>query len=247
VYSIKESESLVKALQRAIAELLVERLLEGVVSLVVNAAFSILSFVDRIVLLKDIDIKAARSPQRLERQERLLPDASNFVQFLFTLTGGRVPRELEEAARYSFPGVSECRLGLDVTADGRVFIRLVADGVTLPLATIPAGVLKTLIVETALYSKPAVIVIDEFENSLHPELQQFLIDELRNSRTYVFIMSHSTVPLDYVKSPQEVVVLRLEGGETRAYRLREEAREEELAERETVFLHPLSGLLEPAG
>lgn len=247
VYSIKEGELPVKALQRAVAELLVRRLIEDAVDLVVDTAFSILSFVDRIVLLKDIDTKAVRSPQRLERQERLLPDASNFVPFLFTLTGGKAPRELEEAVRYAFPGVGECRLGLDATTDGRVFIKLVVDGVTLPPATIPAGVLKTLIIETALYSKPSVIVIDEFENSLHPELQQFLIDELRGSGAYVFIMSHSTVPLDYVKSPREVVVLRLEGGETKAYRLREEARERMQKYGLTLSELLLSGLLEPAG
>jgi predicted ATPase len=159
-----------------------------------------------------------------------------------------VPPALEEAVRYAVPDAGDCRLSFDVTTDGRVYLRLsTADGVSLSSAAMPSGVLKTLIVETALQAKPTVVVIDEFENSLHPELQQFLMDELRNSGTYVFLTTHSTVPLDYVKSPSEVVVLRLEGGETKAYRLREEAREKLKRYGLTLSELVLSGLLEPTG
>jgi Cu/Ag efflux pump CusA len=55
------------------------------------------------------------------------------------------------------------------------------------------------------------------------------------------------VPLDYVKSPSEVVVLRLEGGETKAYRIREEAREKLKRYGLTLSELVLSGLLEPTG
>ena len=51
-----------------------------------------------------------------------------------------------------------------------------ADGAELDQTNMPAGVLKTFIVEAALYANPALLVVDEFENSLHPEAQQFLID-----------------------------------------------------------------------
>ena len=73
------------------------------------------------------------------------------------------------------------------------------------------------------------------------------MDELRNSGTYVFLTTHSTVSLDYVKSPSEVVVLRLEGGETKAYRLREEAREKLKRYGLTLSELVLSGSLEPTG
>jgi hypothetical protein len=217
-------------------------------SLLVDAWFMFCKFVNGFLVIKEVDHRAVRSPQRLERHERLAPDASNFVPFLFSVTGGRVPPALEEAVRYAVPDAGDCRLSFDVTTDGRVYLRLsTADGVSLSSAAMPSGVLKTLIVETALQAKPTVVVIDEFENSLHPELQQFLMDELRNSGTYVFLTTHSTVSLDYVKSPSEVVVLRLEGGETKAYRLREEAREKLKRYGLTLSELVLSGLLEPTG
>jgi predicted ATPase len=217
-------------------------------SLLVDAWFMFCKFVNGFLVIKEVDHRAVRSPQRLERHERLAPDASNFVPFLFSVTGGRVPPALEEAVRYAVPDAGDCRLSFDVTTDGRVYLILsTADSVSLSSAAMPSGVLKTLIVETALQAKPTVVVIDEFENSLHPDLQQFLMDELRNSGTYVFLTTHSTVPLDYVKSPSEVVVMRLEGGETKAYRLREEAREKLKRYGLTLSELVLSGLLEPTG
>jgi predicted ATPase len=217
-------------------------------SLLADAWFMFCKFVNGFLVIKEVNHRAVRSPQRLERHERLAPDASNFVPFLFSVTGGRVPPALEEAVKYAMPDAGDCRLSFDVTTDGRVYLRLsTADGVSLSSAAMPSGVLKTLIVETALQAQPTVVVIDEFENSLHPELQQFLMDELRNSGAYVFLTTHSTVPLDYVKSPSEVVVLRLEGGETKAYRLREEAREKLKRYGLTLSELVLSGLLEPTG
>jgi AAA15 family ATPase/GTPase len=123
-------------------------------------------------------------------------------------------------------------------------LKLVVDGTTLTPASIPSGVLKTLIIESLL-SRAGVIVIDEFENSLHPELQQFLLDEFRSRGAFVILTTHSTVPLDYAKSVNEVVVLKLEGGETKAYRLGKEA--EEALKKHKMTLSELfdSGLLEP--
>ena len=111
-------------------------------------------------------------------------------------------------------------------------------------ASIPSGVLKTLIIESLL-SRAGVIVIDEFENSLHPELQQFLMDEFRSNGAFVILTTHSTVPLDYAKSVNEVVVLKLEGGETKVYRLGKEV--EEALKKHKMTLSELfdSGLLEP--
>jgi predicted ATPase len=202
------------------------------------------NFINSITVIKDIDWKAIRSPQPLTRQGRLSPDASNFVPYLYTITEGNVSESLMEALRYALVGAHDLRLGLSVTEDGRVFLKLVADGVVLTPASIPSGVLKTLIIESLL-SRAGVIVIDEFENSLHPELQQFLMDEFRSRNALVILTTHSTVPLDYAKSVNEVVVLNLEGGETKAYRLGKEA--EEALKKHKMTLSELfdSGLLQP--
>ncbi|MEM1809805.1 MAG: AAA family ATPase [Thermofilaceae archaeon] len=63
-----------------------------------------------------------------------------------------------------------------------------------------------------------MIAIDEFENSLHPLAQQFLIDEIRSSGAYAIITTHSPVVLDYLKRLDELVLLKWEKGGTRALR-----------------------------
>jgi predicted ATPase len=217
----------------------------GYIEIYLSGAIDTLrNFINSITVVKDIDWKAIRSPQPLTKQDRLSPDASNFVPFLYTIAEGSVSESLVEALRYAFVGANDLRLGFSVTEDGRVFLRLVVDGTTLTPASIPSGVLKTLIIESLL-SRAGVIVIDEFENSLHPELQQFLMDEFRSRGAFVILTTHSTVPLDYAKSVNEVVVLKLEGGETKAYRLGKEA--EEALKKHKMTLSELfdSGLLQP--
>jgi len=187
-----------------------------------DEAGAVQEFLNGIVVIKDINWKAVRSLQPAVREERLLPDASNFLPFLYTATGGAIPESLIEALRHVFP-VRD----MQFAADGDVLaLKLTTeDGVTLTQATMPSGVLKTLILEAVLETKPTIVVIDEFENSLDPEAQQFLIDELRSRDVYAVLTTHSSVVLDYAKTPQEVVMLRLVGSETKAWRLRDEVKE----------------------
>jgi predicted ATPase len=221
-----------------------EIIIDNIAFYLLKAINIVQNFINSITVVKDIDWKATRSPQTLTKQGKLSPDASNFVPFLYTIAEGSVSESLVEALRYAFVGANDLRLGFSVTEDGRVFLKLVVDGTTLTPASVPSGVLKTLIIESLL-SRACVIVIDEFENSLHPELQQFLMDEFRSRGAFVILTTHSTVPLDYAKSVNEVVVLKLEGGETKAYRLGKEA--EEALKKYKMTLSELfdSGLLEP--
>lgn len=205
-----------------------------------SVADDVQEFINNIVVIKDINWKAVRSLQPISKEERLLPDASNFVPFLYTATEG-VPDRLVEPLKYVLPTASD----LQFVVDGDVLILKLAteDGATLTQATMPSGALKTLIVEAALMMRPAVIVIDEFENGLYPEAQQFLIDELRSRGVYAVSTTHSTVVLDYAKTPSEVVMLRLVGRETKARRLGGEV----MPKRHKLTLSELieSGLLEP--
>jgi predicted ATPase len=227
-----------------LAKDIIEYIIDYIELYLLEAINVVHNFINSITVVKDIDWKAIRSPQTLTKQGRLLPDASNFVPFLYTIAEGNVSESLMEALRYALVGAHDLRLGFSVTEDGRVFLKLVADGVTLTPASIPSGVLKTLIIESLL-NRAGTIVIDEFENSLHPELQQFLMDEFRSRNAFVILTTHSTVPLDYAKSVNEVVVLKLEGGETKAYRLGKEA--EEALKKHKMTLSELfdSGLLQP--
>jgi hypothetical protein len=230
-------------LLRRIAKEVIHR----VVRVIVFALLVVHGFIDGIAVVKNVDWKTIVSPQPLARVEKLSPNASNFLQFFFTLTGGVISDGLREALRYSFPGYENYNIVFDVTTDGRVFLSLVVDGLKLPPVSIPQGVLKTLVVESLIMWRPTIIVIDEFENSLHPELQQFLLDELRNSNAYIIIATHSTIPLNYAKNINEVVILRLENGETKLYGISQEALEIIKSKKLTLSKLLLSGLarLEP--
>ncbi|MFZ8837902.1 MAG: AAA family ATPase [Pyrobaculum sp.] len=207
-----------------------------------DEAGAVQEFLNGTVVIKDINWKAVRSLQPAVREERLLPDASNFLPFLYTVTGGAIPESLIEALRYVFP-VRD----MQIATDGDVLaLKLTTeDGTTLTQATMPSGVLKTLIFETVLKMRPTMVVVDEFENSLDPEAQQFLIDELRSHDVYAVLTTHSSVVLDYAKTPQEVVMLRLVGNETKAWRLGDEVKEELKKHELTLSELIESGLLEP--
>jgi len=207
-----------------------------------DEAGAVQEFLNGTVVIKDINWKAVRSLQQAVREERLLPDASNFLPFLYTVTGGAIPESLIEALRYVFP----VRDMLFATDGDVLALKLTTeDGTTLTQATMPSGVLKTLIFETVLKMRPTMVVVDEFENSLDPEAQQFLIDELRSHDVYAVLTTHSSVVLDYAKTPQEVVMLRLVGNETKAWRLGDEVKEELKKHELTLSELIESGLLEP--
>jgi len=142
-----------------------------------------------VAVILNIDWKTVRSPspKPLVKQMRLQPDASNFVPYLYTITRGNVPESLVEALRYVFPGVNNIWFEEE---GGRLLLKFTtSSGVELDQTNAPASVLKTLIVETVLHTNPMLVVIDEFENSLHPEAQQFLMDEFRSRGVYAVLMT----------------------------------------------------------
>jgi len=226
---------------------MISGVLSRVSDLLFMASAVVYGFIEGIAVIKNIDWRAVTSPQVLERSERLRPDASNFLQFLFTVTGGSVGEDLREALRYSLPGYRDFNMVFEPTADGRIFVRLVVDGLRLAPISTPYGALKTLILESLLKWEPSLLVVDEFENSLHPELQQFLLDEFRSSGVNVIVTTHSTIPLDYARSPDEVLVLKLVNGETVAYRLGREVLGRLREKRLTLSELLLSGLLRLEG
>jgi predicted ATPase len=240
-------DTLLDLVKSLIAKSTAGGVLSRVSHLLFTASAVVYGFIEGVAVVKSIDWRAATSPQVPERSERLKPDASNFPQFLFTVTGGSVGEDLREALRYSLPGYRDFNVAFEPTADGRVFASLVADGLRLAPPSIPQGALKTLILESLLARGPSLLAVDEFENSLHPELQQFLLDEFRSSGASVIVATHSTIPLDYARSPDEILVLKLVNGETKAYRLSGEVLERLREKRLTLSELLLSGLLRLEG
>ncbi|KUJ93464.1 MAG: hypothetical protein XD40_1314 [Archaeoglobus fulgidus] len=72
---------------------------------------------------------------------------------------------------------------------------------------LPEGMLKLIVILTALERNPAILMIDEVENSLHPEILEFLVEVLKESEGSVFLTTHSPVVLNLVE-PEEVFIFK---------------------------------------
>lgn len=72
---------------------------------------------------------------------------------------------------------------------------------------LPEGMLKLIVILTALERNPAILMIDEVENSLHPELLEFLVEVLKESEGSVFLTTHSPVVLNLVE-PEDVLIFK---------------------------------------
>ena len=177
-------------------------------------------FVDGIVVLRPLDYASLRSPQPLVAEGRLREDGSNLVAVLFRLGGGRLPEDVGVvlASVLNAEGVSGF---FEPTPDGRVVLKLVVDGVELLPPSVPEGAWKTMALMAAVLSNATVIAVDEFENSLHPSAQELLLEELRRSGATVLVATHSPTVIDAAKSLDEIILLELVGGETRATRVKD--------------------------
>jgi predicted ATPase len=181
--------------------------------LLLGAVSEVCRFISNIAVLKELNWAELRRPKRLEKQTRLLPDASNLAPMLLQLTGGRPSTQVEETLR---------RLGYSsvvfpVAEDGRIYIKLTrADGAAVAQPAVPAGALKALAVETALMLQPTLVAVDNFECNLDEDLQLYLLEKLANSGAYVFVATTSKRVLEHAEKAGALVELRLEGGETKA-------------------------------
>jgi predicted ATPase len=181
--------------------------------LLLSAVSDVCRFVSNIVVIKELNWTELRRPKRLEKQTRLLPDASNLVPMLLQLTGGRTTPQVEETLRR----LGYSSMSFPVAEDGRIYLKLIrADGTAVAQPATPTSVLKALALETALMLRPTLIATDNFECWLGPELQAYLLDRLINSDAYVFVATSSELVIRRAKEIGVAVELALEGGETRA-------------------------------
>lgn len=73
---------------------------------------------------------------------------------------------------------------------------------------LPEGLLKGLVILTALEQNPSILLIDEIENSLHPELLEFILTTLKEDCDgCVFVTTHSPIVLNLVE-PEEIFIFK---------------------------------------
>ncbi len=176
------------------------------------------TIIDGITCIREVDLKSIRSPQPLIWYDYLEYNVSNLIPVLYKIGRGRLTDAMEHALQVLFENTSVSGF-FSLTPEGTVFFKLAIGDLELPPPSIPNGVWKVLAIEAALALNPTILLIDEFENSLHARVQEYLLDEIRESGVTAIVATHSPVPVDYTKDLREILVLENIGCETKASRL----------------------------
>jgi predicted ATPase len=102
-----------------------------------------------------------------------------------------------------------------------------------PLQAASDGTLKWLILSSLILSRGGIYSLEEPENFLHPQMQQFLISLIRENLSedgpfgYLILSTHSETIINQCR-PEELVLFRFDRGKTSCNRLKnpEAVREE---------------------
>lgn len=162
----------------------------------------------RPVILRPVNYVAVREPVAPILVEGLKEDCSNLVAFLYDLFLRHRDKweELQQLLdTYFFPG---WRLAFKPTGTGKVTLVVYEFDREIPPTNLPEGLFKVLAVLVAILLEPPLIVIDEFENSLHPNFVEVLLDMLRDSGATCIVTTHSPAVVDAAELDEIVVVER---------------------------------------
>ncbi|QDA30998.1 recombinase RecF [Thermococcus indicus] len=175
-------------------------------------------FLDQLPV-RDVNPPIIRKPQYPRKETTLNEDASNLIPILYNiwLREGRLSDEIAKPLFIAFPNT---RVFFQLTEDGRVMMKVFENGLELAPPGISDGFYKVLAILTVAYLKPPLLIIDEIENSLHPETLELIIDTLRESESQVIITTHSPVVVDIVE-PSDLVLVDKEHGETLFRRIKD--------------------------
>jgi len=165
--------------------------------------------------LTSINLWEARKPAAPRREDRLKDDAANLVNVCYNLflKENKMPERISTVLFYFFP---ELPPRFELAQDGRVLMK----GGQLYPPGLPDGFFKTLLILAALELKPSLLAIDEIENSLHPQLVETLLDELRRSGTQVLAITHSPAVVDAVE-PEDLILTEKDSEGTHFRRVKE--------------------------
>jgi predicted ATPase len=161
----------------------------------------------------------ARQIQIGTRSPVLDPEGRNLAATVQTILEIGDAQTLSAVVRDAFPG---SRLSVDVE-QGRFDLRLAGPGLLRPLATaeLSDGTLRYLLLIAALLSPrpPRLLVVNEPETSLHPELLAPLARLMITAaeRSQVVIITHAEALVDLLRDESDVTTIELikDLGETR--------------------------------
>jgi len=172
-----------------------------------------------LLILYPLNIRSLKNPQPLRREETLKEDGTNIASVFHTiyLKVGKIPEEIYTPLTIVFPKID---VRPHITDDGRVMIKFYEDGFDLLPPNTSDGVYKLLTVLIAIYLKPPLLMIDEIENSLHPEALELIIDAIKATDVQAIITTHSPVVVDMTE-PDDMIALEKEQGESRFKRIKD--------------------------
>ncbi len=157
-----------------------------------------------MIILRQLNFKAITTPQPVKKEIMLTEDGSNLANVLHTIytERGEIPRRIQRVLRSIFGDVE---VRPKITEDGRVFIQVYENGYPLHPRAVSDGFWKVLTILTAIELNPSIILIDELENSLHPEAVEYIVNELKNSKSVVIATTHSPAVVDIV-NPEDLIL-----------------------------------------
>ena len=171
----------------------------------------------------DVDPRApVRLPQALTPATHPGRNGENLFAALYNMRESRTSRpfyeRVEETLRLAFPDFD--RLELQVVGAGQITLAWHEKNLTVPLYPnqLSEGTLRFLWLTTILLSPepPPLILIDEPEISLHPELLQIMAALLRDAsaRTQLLVATHSSDLIRWLRPDEVVVIDKQEGKPT---------------------------------
>lgn len=160
---------------------------------------------------------AVRLPQALTPTTRPGPNGENLYSALYNLRASQFDdfNRIEEILRIGFPGF--LKLEFPVVGAGQVTMTWHQDLLTGPLypGELSEGMLRFLWLVTILLSPPvsSIVLIDEPEVSLHPELLKLLAGLLQDAATrqQIIVATHSPDLIRWLDSDEVLVLDKFEG------------------------------------
>ena len=180
---------------------------------------TISSVISKHLILYPLSIRSMKIPQSFRREETLKEDGTNIASVYHTiyLNEGKIPEEISNPLSIVFPKID---VRPYLTDDGRVMIKFFEDGFGLLPPNTSDGIYKILTVLIAIYLKPPLLIIDEIENSLHPETLELILDTIKASDIQAIITTHSPVVVDMTE-PDDMILVEKEQGESRFKRIKD--------------------------
>jgi len=189
-----------------------------------------------IVILRQIAFRTIRSPQPFKKETLLAEDAGNLANVfhsVFVERGG-VPDRVRAAISHIFgEGI---KIRPEITEDGRIYIKVFEDDFELKPTMVADGLWKVLAIMVTIEHRPTILLIDELENSLHPEAVEYIVNELKSSGIIVIATTHSPAVVDIVDPEDLILVEKNTEGNTITRRIPEPHRVKEWMARHGITL-----------